>query len=85
MLSKVACYRCSGLLVPEVMVDMQWSSRILHGWRCVNCGAVGDTVQANWRRLAYAHSQEAQDSHLDDEAHAGRSAGSLTTHGREPQ
>ena len=47
------CHRCSGLMVREEFDDVEIGSGCYEpvGWRCVNCGAIVDTlIAANRRR-----------------------------------
>jgi uncharacterized Zn finger protein len=43
------CPRCGGLTVREDVAGVYE-----RGWRCVNCGAIGDfVIQGNQRRMAH--------------------------------
>lgn len=45
------CLRCNGLAVSDDSFAVQTgSSSDFHGWRCVNCGMVGDDVINRNRR-----------------------------------
>ena len=45
----MSCLRCKGFTVREYLVDLREGSLWgVFGWRCVNCGAIGDTlIQSN--------------------------------------
>lgn len=49
------CPRCGGLIVREDMAGVyEGGLSVLKGWRCVNCGAIGDfVIQGNQRRMAH--------------------------------
>ena len=50
---RMSCPRCEGFIIREYLVDpRQGSLSGVQGWRCVNCGAVGDNlIQTNRKRL----------------------------------
>jgi hypothetical protein len=48
------CLRCDGLMVCEQFDDSGERGSSEHedaGWRCINCGAIVDSVIAAYRRL----------------------------------
>jgi hypothetical protein len=49
----MSCPRCEGFIVKEFLVDVRRGSLSGHpGWRCINCGAIGDiSTQTNRKRL----------------------------------
>ena len=51
-----SCSRCQGLLVTVRFLDIQQSGQMWgSGWRCVNCGAIVDSViEANRRRVEFS-------------------------------
>ena len=50
---RMSCPRCEGFIIREYLVDpRQGSLSGVQGWRCVNCGAIGDNlIQTNRKRL----------------------------------
>ena len=40
----MGCWKCQGLLVECLLVDYEESSLPVRGWRCLNCGAISDTL-----------------------------------------
>src|SRR5574341_2433368 len=50
--ASMSCPRCKGFIIQEYLVnEREGSLSGFHGWRCVNCGAIGDKViQSNRRK-----------------------------------
>ncbi len=49
----MSCPRCEGFIIHEYLVDPREGSLSgFHGWRCVNCGAIGyNATRLNRKRL----------------------------------
>jgi len=49
----MSCPRCEGFIIREYLVDSREGFLSgFHGWRCINCGAIGDDViRSNRQRL----------------------------------
>lgn len=49
------CQRCEGLMVLEQYDDVEWGSAgyEVSAWRCLNCGAIVDSVIAAHHRPTY--------------------------------
>jgi len=46
------CLRCNGLAVSDDSFSVQTGSTSdFHGWRCINCGMIGDDVINKNRRV----------------------------------
>jgi hypothetical protein len=47
------CLRCNGLAVRDDSFAVQTGSTSdFHGWRCINCGMIGDDVSNKNRRVS---------------------------------
>jgi hypothetical protein len=56
----MTCLRCEGLMVHEKFEDLDglWSrDHEFLGWRCLNCGAIVDSVIAAHKRINWASRQ----------------------------
>jgi hypothetical protein len=47
------CRRCHGLMVEELLCDMDDQSSRVQGYRCVNCGEVTESVLLHHRHLKH--------------------------------
>ena len=68
----MTCLCCDGLMVHEKFEDLDglWSSdHEFLGWRCLNCGAIVDSIIAAHKRITSFQRNTRLYRTLDDEAH----------------